>query len=644
MKIFKAYIVFLFLLFPALSSFASPIPANEKDEWKTWLEEVDPIITRQERSVAKLLKTVEERKRFQELFWKARTTDPHNPRNEYKIEYYRRLDYARRKLGGMKSDRGRIYILLGEPFNIERYTGEENTVDSEMWEYRTDGRHGLFPFMNLVFYKPRDTGDYQLYHPGIHQPRDLLSPYYADNARTMKAAYTELKKNSTELAQASLSVLPDEGDPDMNMALSSSNFAFNRIYSLPEKEAELGYIRNFKTPTGTVQVSHTTNSIRGHGCTAITRHKDVTFINYAMMPDIMKFQHVSQDRFTAEINIHINIEDQKGNLIYQDMRRIDLDVNTERKQSIDRRKVVFMNFAPIIEGDFNVTLMFINKSTEEFFTYKTRVSVSKDIPPAAAGFNLQAVDNGNFMPFTAGNFMVLTDPRSTFNQKEALEGIVQSTQMPELYLQNLDNRNNKIKIESVIKSGDMYKFRLPLSDVKDDNYQLIVKIPGEKVVEAPIRKIHVLPFYIDIQRPLPIARPEPAAAYNNYRFVQAQEYLNMGNTDQAVANFNLVPRKYWNASSLPVIARAYYVKKDYATVLQLLENDQVKKVYATLIMLANSAIELKRFDRALEYLEKLRQYGDSVEINQLMAAVYLSTGQREKAKIHYEKARQLMKN
>ena len=644
MKIFKAYIVFLFLLFPALSSFASPIPANEKDEWKTWLEEVDPIITRQERSVAKLLKTVEERKRFQELFWKARTTDPHNPRNEYKIEYYRRLDYARRKLGGMKSDRGRIYILLGEPFNIERYTGEENTVDSEMWEYRTDGRHGLFPFMNLVFYKPRDTGDYQLYHPGIHQPRDLLSPYYADNARTMKAAYTELKKNSTELAQASLSVLPDEGDPDMNMALSSSNFAFNRIYSLPEKEAELGYIRNFKTPTGTVQVSHTTNSIHGHGCTAITRDKDVTFINYAMMPDIMKFQHVSQDRFTAEINIHINIEDQKGNLIYQDMRRIDLDVNTERKQSIDRRKVVFMNFAPIIEGDFNVTLMFINKSTEEFFTYKTRVSVSKDIPPAAAGFNLQAVDNGNFMPFTAGNFMVLTDPRSTFNQKEALEGIVQSTQMPELYLQNLDNRNNKIKIESVIKSGDMYKFRLPLSDVKDDNYQLIVKIPGEKVVEAPIRKIHVLPFYIDIQRPLPIARPEPAAAYNNYRFVQAQEYLNMGNTDQAVANFNLVPRKYWNASSLPVIARAYYVKKDYATVLQLLENDQVKKVYATLIMLANSAIELKRFDRALEYLEKLRQYGDSVEINQLMAAVYLSTGQREKAKIHYEKARQLMKN
>jgi GWxTD domain-containing protein len=647
MKIFKTFIVFLFVLTPALLSHSSPVPPKEKDAWKMWLEEVDPIITRPERATAKLLKTVEERKRFQEMFWKARTPDPHNPRNEYKIEYYRRLDYARRKLGGTRSDRGRIYILMGEPFNIERYTGEERTVDCEMWEYRTDGRHGLFPFMNIVFYKPRNTGDFQLYHPGIHQPRDLLSPYYADNARSLQQAYTELKKDSTELAQASLSVLPDEGDPGMNMALSSSNFAFNKIYTLPEKEAEVGYIRNFKTPTGTVQVSHTTKSIRGHGCTAITRNKNVTFINYALMPDTLKFQHVSQNRYKAEINLHINIEDQSGKLIYQNLRKIDLDINTARKQTIDKRKVVFMNFAPIIEGDFDVTLMFINKSTQEFFTYKEKVSVKPDAPLAVAGFKIQTLDNGNFMPFAADSFFALIDPRSTFNQKEALEGIVQAARQPELYLENLGNKNHKVKIDAVIKAGDLYKFRLPLTDVKDDNYRLMVKIPGEAgkaAVETSLRKIHVLPFYIDIQRPLPIAKPQPAAAFNNYRFIQAQEYLNMGNTDRAVAYFNQVPRQYWNASSLPVIAKAYYAKKDYNTVIRLLEKDDVKKAYATLILLANSSIELKRFDRAIEYLEKLREYGDSVEINQLLAATYLSTGRSEKARQHYEKARQLMKN
>jgi GWxTD domain-containing protein len=638
----KAIAVPLCILLLAVSSDASA--PKKTDPWKQWLKEVEPIMTRQERSVAKLLQTVEERKRFQELFWKARNPNPHNPRNEYKLEYYRRRDYAGRKLGGVHSDRGRIYILLGKPFRVENFSGQEKMVECEMWEYRTGGRNGLFPFMNIVFFKPRNMGDYQLYHPGIHRPGDLLSPYYEHSIRSQSQAYRELKVSSAELALASLSIIPGEGDPEMNISLSSSNFALNKVYTLPEREAEAGYIRNFKSPTGTVQVTHTTNAIRGYGCAAVSRNKGVTFLHYALMPDVLKMKHASIDVYSADINLHINIEDENGTFIYQNLRKIDLKVDPAKKQDIDKRKIIFMNFEPIIEGNFNVTIMFINKTTREFFTYKKKISVNRKGLSAVVGFKLKPIDTGNYMPFAADNFLVLTDPRSTFNQKEALEGIVQVStpepEPPDIYLESLENKNHRVKIESLEKVGDLYKFRQPLSGIKDDNYRLFIKALDSQIVS---RKIHVLPFYIDIKKPLTITKPEPESSLHNYRFLQAQQYLNAGKVDRSIEYFDKIPRRFWNAHSLPIIARAYYAKKDYARVIQLLEKEEVKKGYATLILLANASIELKMYNRAIEYLEKLRKYGDSIEVNQLLAAAYLSIGQQEKAKQYYEKARELMK-
>jgi GWxTD domain-containing protein len=638
---------FTAVLLCALLLAAAPAAAKNKktDPWKQWLKEIDPILTRQERSVAKALQTLETRKRFQDLFWKARDPDPRTPQNEYKAEYYRRLNYVKRKLGGVKSDRGRIYILLGKPFELERFSGYQNLVECEVWSYRTGGRHGLFPFMNIVFYKPRDMGDFQLYHPGIHTPIDLLSPYYSGQIRSLVQAYGELKKNSTELAQASLSIIPSEGVPGMSMSLSSSNFALNKVYTLPEREAEEGYTRSFKVLTGSVQVTHSTAAIRGYGTIALSRNKGVTFLNYALMPEMLKLQFTSDDQYAAEVHVHINIEDEAGKLVYQNERKINVKVTPEKKQEIEKRKIVFMHFAPIIEGDFNVTLMFLNKTTQEFFTHKEKISISKDIPLVTVGFQLKTIETKGYMPFAAGDFLVFIDPRSTFNQKDVLEGVVympQGSQPPELFLENLDNEAHKIKVRPLVDMGNLYKFRLPLADVKDDNYRLMVKT-ADGHTHAAARRIHVLPFYIGVERPVTMAKPEPAASVHNYRFVQAQQHLNTGSVDRAIETFNKIPGRFWNAVSLPVIARAYYVKKDYARVVELLERENVPKGYATLILLANSSIELKQYGKAVRYLEQIRKYGDSVEINQLLAASYLSLGEQEKAKRYYEYARKLMK-
>jgi GWxTD domain-containing protein len=97
-----------------------------KSVYKKWLDEdVSYIITDEERKAFKTLKTDEERDQFIEQFWLRRDPDPDTPENEYKEEYYQRIQYANEKFSsgipGWRTDRGRIYVKFGKPDEIESH-------------------------------------------------------------------------------------------------------------------------------------------------------------------------------------------------------------------------------------------------------------------------------------------------------------------------------------------------------------------------------------------------------------------------------------------------------------------------------------------------------------------------------------------
>ena len=100
-------------------------------QYKKWLEEdVVYIIVPLEKDVFLKLQTDRERDLFIEAFWKQRDPTPGMANNEFKTEHYRRINYANRYLGrsaplpGWRTDRGRIYIILGEPNDIQRFEGK----------------------------------------------------------------------------------------------------------------------------------------------------------------------------------------------------------------------------------------------------------------------------------------------------------------------------------------------------------------------------------------------------------------------------------------------------------------------------------------------------------------------------------------
>jgi len=159
-----------------------PNKSKKKEElksvYKKWVEEEVPyIITDEERRAFKSLKTDEERDAFIEEFWRRRDPDPDTPENEYKDEYYERIQYANEHFAsgipGWKTDRGRIYITFGKPDEIESHPaggpydrpsyeggGQTETYPFEDWWYRYI--EGVGSDIEIEFVDPTGSGEYHI--------------------------------------------------------------------------------------------------------------------------------------------------------------------------------------------------------------------------------------------------------------------------------------------------------------------------------------------------------------------------------------------------------------------------------------------------------------------------------------------------
>jgi len=614
--------------------------SSEKDDpWKKWLNEVALILTKAERSVFESLEIEEDRKRFQRLFWEVRDPNPNTPQNEYREEFYSRYHYAENVLDGVNSDRGRIYILLGKPIDYKEYSGDEKVVDCELWTYKGEKRPGLPPYMYLLFFKPNNMGFYRLFYPGLHNSFDVLSPGYELGVTSINSAFNLLKMSHPELAYATLSIIPGEGGTAYGQASLSAGSILTQIYTLPEKEVEKNYLQNFKTVEGIVDVTYSVKEIGGKGHISITKNRGYTFLNYSVMPDVIGTIKTSDNMHSAELTMYLRLEDLQGKTIHQQENTINLKIEDEKRQlMLVERKLTFEDFAPIIEGEFNASIIFSNKTTDEHFVYNERIDVNEENVPVIVGRRIMEIPLDKVMPFSTENYRVQTDPRSIYDKGDSLEGIILTEKRPKAYLIDIEDENNSLEINTIVKKGNSFIFRQPLGEIKPGNYFFSAKIDNEEVYN---KIVSVLPF--KIKKPIDFTRSEPATSQASYTFVIAREYLNKGEVDKAIDNFNRLPPAMLNSKTLPIIARAYYLKKDYEKVTALLEAENVEKTYSVLLLLGNSCLELKKYRRAVDYFERLRKYGDTVEINNKLGALYFSLGEKEKANVYWDRAKELEK-
>ena len=124
-----------------------------------FLNKVRYIVTAEERKIFLELPD-DDKPGFIEEFWRRRDPDPGTEENEFKVEYFKRIEEASRKfisegIPGWLTDRGRILILFGPPTDriVDSMSTDLPGQCREIWYY------GNFP---VLFTDPNCTGHFNL--------------------------------------------------------------------------------------------------------------------------------------------------------------------------------------------------------------------------------------------------------------------------------------------------------------------------------------------------------------------------------------------------------------------------------------------------------------------------------------------------
>lgn len=174
-----------------------------KPEESEWLSEVRYIITPEEKKIF-LEMPESERKQFIEDFWKRRDPDPDTEVNEFKDEYYKRMEEANKMFRGegrpgWLTDRGRIYILFGPPTERQTFPMESRGYCREVWYY------GSFP---VIFIDENCSGNYVLSAINLEHLQDLnlAQNYFQRQAITQEKSFFDYDLKVSRIERSSRAV------------------------------------------------------------------------------------------------------------------------------------------------------------------------------------------------------------------------------------------------------------------------------------------------------------------------------------------------------------------------------------------------------------------------------------------------------
>lgn len=149
--------------------------ASLPEKYKKWLEEVDGLITQEEKALFLALEKDYQRDSFIKQFWEVRDTYKATARNEFKDRWDSNVALARSMFPDLRDERARMLMLNGPPAG--RLEARCSTIiwPVEVWFYAGSDRTRA-EFI-LVFWRKWGAGPFRIW-----QPSDGLESLFTDNA------------------------------------------------------------------------------------------------------------------------------------------------------------------------------------------------------------------------------------------------------------------------------------------------------------------------------------------------------------------------------------------------------------------------------------------------------------------------------
>ncbi len=371
-----------------------------------WLkEEVVYIISETEKSVFLALESEGDRDLFIEEFWRQRDPMPGTPRNEFRDEHYRRIEFANRTFGrgtptaGWRTDRGRYYIALGPPFDVERFVSGD-IHPAELWYFRGTPAYGLPGIFRLLFFQKYGAGDFKLYNPASNRPSDLVP--HSDRLTELdlftsggkdgpgggrptqipektnwniedQQAYKILREvGSDQLAAATVSIRPGSVT---SQDFIPSSVMIGAIESIPKRKVAPGYAEDFLKHKATVEVDYSVHHIGNRFAAAVLRDPSgAFFLNYVLVPDALSVDSY-ENLFSADMKTTVRLADSRGKTVYQQDRDVPLALRKEELKALGDSSFHYYDSLPVVPGRYKFSVLWENTVSREFTSFEGSVFV-----------------------------------------------------------------------------------------------------------------------------------------------------------------------------------------------------------------------------------------------------------------------------
>ncbi len=667
MNIIKKFIVFLFislLVFPLEILSGVKTDGELPPRFKKWLEEeICYIITPIEKEVFLQLQTDRERDSFIEAFWKHRDPTSGTPENEFKEEHYRRIFYADSHFGravpkpGWETDRGRIYIILGEPRGIDRHTGASEIYSTVVWFYQGLTQYGLPAGFNLVFFQKDGVGEYVLYSPSADGPQALLTSYYGDQADYIQAFQT-LKKINPSLAKVSYSLIPGESSQYGRPSLAS-DILIQNIHTVPQKELKDKYAQKFLDYKDKVEVEYSANYIdNGSSIKILQNPPGVYFVHYIV--EIMKFSmQPYQDKYSTYLKINGNVSDLEGKTIYQYEGSISIELDEDQLKSIAYKPFAIYDMFPLIAGSYKFSVILKNEVSKEFTTVEKDIIIPKDdsalgMSSLVLGYKMDKTSSEaqNLKAFKLGSFQILHQPKNIFRPQDTLflafqitglsSDLRQKGQLKYEFFKDDEPFFNFTRKVNQYEEGVNFKQEFPLQEFPPGYYRLQVGLwDGEQEILSEeenfgISSVSAFP------RPWIHTKTLPPPDHPVYSFLLGKQLFSKGEVNKAQAKLEEAFQKRPDSLDFAVnLAQVYSVLKKHHQVKQVLMafSDVSEVPYQLYFLLGKSHQALGEFDQAIAvYNKALSHYGINLNLLNSIGECYYRLGIWNEALAAWEKS------
>lgn len=672
------------LLLLAVFALPSPGAAQKKaklpQDYRNWLDqEVVYIITREERAAFLRLTSDDARDKFIEKFWAIRNPTPDAPTNEYKDEHYRRLAYANARFyegnrEGWRTDRGRIYITLGEPKQIDRHYAEGNIRPMEIWFYSSDSP-ALPPFFYILFYQREAGGDFRIYSPYTDGPNKLISTMRGTEETGDKIAALTLLRDSTnsEVARVSLSLLPDEpvdwqnGQPSLEsdvMLATIHDLANNPLVKeqLNRRRELLEGVRSQLIVEGgnldilTVVLRDASGEPRVHYMLRMHSPSDVTV------------EKREDDRYHYSVGCRVLVFGENQKLVYTQESTVSGTLDQQEFDQIKNRTMAYEGWLPLAPGKYRLNFLFsdwiqkLGRRAEALVEVAPRPASGMAISGILPFQKMERSDSSteDIEPFTVGGvkFIPLTPRQLVLPMSSDLKIAYQLWEPPEkpeslkgqklevsyafgrpAALGGIKTISESVAREQFDRFGSLVNGKkLPLKELAYGDYLLTVAVgvPGENQLAHVSAHFRVL----DVEPPGEVwevwnrGLPEDVRA-GVPETERALSLLNQGKDGEALLWLRAaLARNPANETARAKLVDIYFAAGKFHEVTALADASPITRdtPVPTVLRMAESRDKLGSAKQAIEMLEDdMRENGRTGPILLALASYYRELGNTKKA-------------